>query len=208
MGKLSILLRDSPHSRVNCGIEILKLSDPGFPDGGFPCLVFGVPSDADNASPIPFVVPSIECVLQVRRWPKVSPSIVAIVCIAVINVKCRPCSGHDQIGEAAREILVAVYADNHSMASNLAAGDLPGETGICRLANILPPPPPEHARFRVVIQDRPHILGREVVAWFALGCRVVVSHLAALQWLRGWLGAVECSSTRPSRSIYPRFAAV
>jgi hypothetical protein len=143
----------------------------------------------------------ISLVLSVSCWPKVKPSIVIFSKIFVVNLSFGPPSSNAEISQYTGSVSDIVYTylpiafRIRGTGNFLSIFCIPGRMSIDSLF------PSENPRIRVIIQDRPDVLCRQIIARALALWDGFISHVA-LQWPR-WLGAgSSVISALPLRSFY------
>lgn len=115
---------------------------------------------------------------------KVLPSIVVHVYVFVVNVAWGPFSCFYQPNDARFDIENAIYFDLAATTSRL-----PAPSGVDAWSYVWPIVPNQPAGVWFVGEDRPNILGRQVVAKLRLMWNVFRSHVIVPRSL--WLGAAQ-----------------
>lgn len=150
---------------------------PLFPEGTYALI----------STSVVFVALHVTAILRVTGWAKVSPPHVPAVSAFMVNAIIRPDALHNEISDSVRSVTRPVYADDSVsipitgfLTSSNGTGF--GPAGLIHL-------PSQDACERVVVQDTPHVFGREVVARVCVACDRLISHL--VMPLTRWSGPGE-----------------
>src|SRR5215472_2841386 len=177
-------------------VKRAKMPDMSFINVGNPVLVNAVPANTSNLS---FTMTPDGTIGLILRWccfAQICPSVVRWIKVAMINLLRRPFAGHYQPRKAMRHVLAALDSNFVPLSYPGSARRFPGGRPLAKRDF-----PSKDSRLGIVIEDRPNVIGRKIVAGaFVPTCRMI-SHGDGYSSL--WSGSgISGAILSPIRQLY------
>lgn len=182
------------------GIEQTKISlFSAVTDICAPFLALLAKVNSTNAALVRVWRGSVDLVFGSGDMPKVCPSIISFRSVDVVDLLCRPISGHVQPHQAVRAVCLGVYFDVDVSLGIGATGFCASTAGIPHLRHLRPISPREKSGFWVVVQHAAQFVRRQIGAHSRALWYEFVSHSGA-SYTRGGQGRgwpAKAASLRP-----------
>lgn len=155
-----------------------------------PSVALGMLRDSLEAAHVRVLQPHVPKILCARCLPEIDPPVIGAQAIDVVDVVWRPfASDHEPYESVGCNRRVVHYKAKMSVLVG-APCTLSCITAVPPRSNVRSSLPPKIAGFCVVVEDRPHELSREIVAWLCAAWYRFVSH-PIVSFRSAWSGLVE-----------------